>query len=121
MKFFIFALVAIILWQIKKVMFAKIDRNEEKTAKTPSEATYIREHFPKVVQYILSIPSYQVLFERSDMIKMGKSDSKEYYTISHYSGGLLIALVRNSSVAKEWHFPHGEDENHIIYKLKSSF
>ena len=121
MKYIFFAIVVIILWWLKKLYFAKLDRDEEKAARTPGEATYIREHFPNVIQFILSKPGYHIIFERTDMIKMGQSDSEEYYMISQYSGGLLITLVRKSNVVQEWSFSREEDEKHIIYKLQSNF
>lgn len=120
MKYIVFAIAVIILWQIKKKIFAKIDEDEERALNTPGTANYIRTNFSQVIEYLNSKPGYHVIFERSDMIQIGISKSDEYYVVHQHSGGLLIAFVRHSNVYKEWKFSRGEDINHILYKLQSA-
>lgn len=121
MKWFIFAVIAIILWAIKKAFDKKIDEEEqrERALSTPGRANFIREHYQGVIDYILSNSEYQIIFERTDAINIGTSDKKEYFAINQFSGGLLIAYVKYSCVQKEWHFTRGETEKHIIYELQS--
>lgn len=114
MKYIVFAIAVIILWQIKKKIFAKIDEDEERALNTPGTANYIRTNFSQVIEYLNSKPGYHVIFERSDMIQIGTSKSDEYYVVHQHSGGLLIAFVRHSNVYKEWKFSRGEDINHIL-------
>jgi hypothetical protein len=119
MKWFIFAVIAIILWAIKNAIFKKIDEDEQRSLSTPGRANFIREHYQGVIDYILSNSEYQIIFERTDAINIGTSDKKEYLAIYQSSGGLLIAFIKYSSVQKEWHFSRGETEKHIIYELQS--
>lgn len=93
MKYIVFAIAVIILWQIKKKIFAKIDEDEERALNTPGTANYIRTNFSQVIEYLNSKPGYYVIFERSDMIQIGTSKSDEYHVVHQHSGGLLIAFV----------------------------
>jgi hypothetical protein len=119
MKFILFAICIIILFVIKKKVFAKIDREEEEALRTPGRANFIRDNYPEVVDYLLSIQNYQIIFERTDMIQIGTSKSGEYYAVSNYSGGLFISFIRHSNVYKEWKFSRRENVTHIIHELKS--
>jgi hypothetical protein len=120
MKYVIFAICVLIIIAIRNKIFAKIDKDEEQALRTPGRADYIRANYQEVVDYILSNPNYHILFERADMIKIGVDDSSEYFAINNYSGGLLIALVKRSSVMKEWKFSRNESSKHIIYTIKSN-
>jgi len=53
MKYIVFAIAVIILWQIKKKIFAKIDEDEERALNTPGTANYIRTNFSQVIEYLL--------------------------------------------------------------------
>lgn len=119
MKWFIFAVIAIILWAIRNAILKKIDEDEQRSLSTPGRANFIREHYQGVIDYILSNSEYQIIFERTDAIRIGTSDKKEYLAIHQSSEGLLIAFIKYSSVQKEWHFSRGETEKHIIYELQS--
>lgn len=119
MKWVIFAIIAIILWAIKKAIFKKIDEDEQRALSTPGRANFIREHYQGVIDSILSNSEYSIIFERTDAMKIGTSDNKKYFAINQFSGGLLIAYVKYSCVQKEWHFTRGETEKDIIYKILS--
>jgi hypothetical protein len=119
MKYIIFAIAVVILWQIKKMIFAKIDKDEKQALQTPGTAKYIRSKFPSVIEYLESISDYHIIFERDDMIQIGISKQDEYYVIQQDAGGLLIAFIKHSNVYKEWKFSRDENENHIIQELKS--
>lgn len=120
MKYVIFAIAVIVLWQIKRKIFAKIDEDEARAHKTPGTAHYIRNNYPMVVVFLQSFPGYQIIFERRDMIQIGTSNDDEYFKINQYSDELLITFVRHSNVYKEWKFSLDENQNHIYYKLKST-
>ena len=107
---------ALIFWIYSKQM-KKIDANEAKALATPGRASFIREHFPSVVDYFLGLNNAVILFERVDMIKIGVGNEGDYYAISNSSSGIHIAYVRWSSVKKEWHFKLYEDSKHIIYEV----
>ena len=119
MKWIIFAIIAIILWAVKRAIFNKIDEDEHRVLSTPDRAVFIREHYQGVIDCILSNNEYSIIFERVDAINIGTPDKKEYFAVNQSSGGLLIAFVKYSNVQKEWHFTRGESEKHIIYELQS--
>ena len=117
MSWIILVIAAIILLCIKNSIFNKIDEDEKKALSTPGRADFLRKNYQEVITFIENKPNYQILFERADMIKMGLKDGTEYYAISNFSGGVLIAFVRYSSVVKEWHFKREEMSKHIIYEI----
>ena len=112
--------VALIFW-IRSLIFNKIDRDEAVALATPGRANFIRDNYNQVLGYILSIPNAQIEFERADQIRILFGRDKERLSINSYSGGLLIALVKWSSVQKEWRFSSNEKPQHIIYELKKYF
>lgn len=100
MKWITFAIIAIILWAIKKAIFKKIDEDEQRALSTPGRANFIREHYKGVIDYILSNSEYSIIFERTDAIKIGTSDKKEYLAIHQSSGGLLINPAKRNVVVR---------------------
>jgi hypothetical protein len=116
MSWIIIVVIIIIGVIIKNAAFKKIDESEQKALKTPGQAIYLRNHYSDVIDSLMQKNSYQILFERSDMIKIGESET-EYFSISNYSGGVFVAYVHNGIVWKEWKFSRGESSAHIIYEL----
>lgn len=117
MNWGLFIIAAIILLCIRNAIFKKLDKDEQKYLSTPGRADFLRIHYQQVITFIQNKPNYQILFERSDLIRIGVEDETEYYAIGSSCGKILIAYVRFSSVVKEWKFRKNESVEHIIYEL----
>lgn len=117
MSWILIIIAAIVLIIIKNSVFNKIDEDERKALSTPGRAVFLRNNYQEVIDWVESKANYNILFERTDMIKIGLTNENEYYAISNYSGGVMIAFVRFSSVVREWQFVRGESAKHIIYEL----
>lgn len=118
MSWIILIIAAIVLLCIKNSIFNKIDEDEKKALSIPGRADFLRKNYQEVITFVEDKLNYQILFERTDMVKIGLKDATEYYVIGNYSGGVSVAFVRYSSVVKEWHFKREEMSKHIIYEIK---
>lgn len=117
---FLIVAIAVLFW-LKSIMFKKIDREEAKYLTTPGRANFIRDNYFEVIDFILNRPHTKILFERADHIKIGINGENEYIIINSYSGGLLIAYIKWSTVQNEWRFMRNESSKHIIYELHKYF
>lgn len=121
MTYILLIIAIVILLLIRSAVFSKIDRDEAKNLSAPGKAEFIRNNYNEVINYLLSLPDANLLFERQDQVNIGFPDNNEYISVNSYSEGLLIAYVRRSSVVKEWKFARNESSKHIIYILHKYF
>lgn len=117
MKVVLIIIACALIFLLRSKYMKKIDEDEAKALATPGRANYIRDNFPSVVDYFISLDNAKILLERADMIKIGIGSEGDYYAIGNSSSGLHIAYVKWSSVQKEWSFKSNEDPKHIIYEV----
>lgn len=110
MRWVLFIISVIVIFAIYKKNITKIDANYEKAMKTHGRANYLRDNYPILVLYIESIPSYEIEFERADMIRYTNTSNriKRQIVIQHLLDTVCVIYVLDNVVLKEWRLKERE-------------
>lgn len=110
MRWVLFIISVIVIFAIYKKNITKIDANYEKAMKTHGRTNYLRDNYPILVLYIESIPSYEIEFERADMIRYTNTSNriKRQIVIQHLLDTVCVIYVLDNVVLKEWRLKERE-------------
>lgn len=96
------AVIALFYWRSK--VFKKIDREEKEALSKDGHATFIRTHYPNLVEDIQKLTGWSIGKERDDAVFIKGSDA-EYIGLLQHSARLNIVYVFNKQLIREWKYP----------------
>lgn len=105
------AVIALFYWKSKA--FEKIDREEKEALSKDGHATFIRTHYPDLVEEVLELTGWSIRKERDDAVFIRKSET-EYIGLLQHSGRLNVVYVRKKQLIQQWHYPVGTGNEAIL-------
>ena len=113
MKWLLVIAVVVILIIWKRKAFERLDKEHEDYLKQDGNATYIRTHWPNVVEQVESISGLSIKKERNDAVILGDANTIQVY-LGQDMGRLSVIYIRQKEVIQKWTFEQSVSTQTII-------
>ena len=113
MKWLLIIAVVVILIIWKRKAFERLDKEHEDYLKQDGNATYIRTHWPNVVEQVESISGLSIKKERNDAVILGDANTIQVY-LGQDMGRLSVIYIRQKDVIQKWTFEQSVSTQTII-------
>ena len=113
MKWLLVIAVVVILIIWKRKSFGWLDKEHEDYLKQDGNATYIRTHWPNVVEQVESISGLSIKKERNDAVILGDANTIQVY-IGQDMGRLSVIYIRQKEVIQKWTFEQSASTQTVI-------
>ncbi len=113
MKWLLIIAVVVILIIWKRKAFERLDKEHEDYLKQDGNATYIRTHWPNVVEQVESISGLSIKKERNDAVILGDANTIQVY-IGQDMGRLSVIYIRQKEVIQKWTFEQSASTQTVI-------
>ncbi len=113
MKWLLVIAVVVILIIWKRKAFERLDKEHEDYLKQDGNATYIRTHWPNVVEQVESISGLSIKKERNDAVILGDANTIQVY-IGQDMGRLSVIYIRQKEVIQKWTFEQSASTQTVI-------
>lgn len=113
MKWLLIIAVVVILIIWKRKAFERLDKEHEDYLKQDGNATYIRTHWPNVVEQVESISGLSIKKERNDAVILGDANTIQVY-LGQDMGRLSVIYIRQKEVIQKWTFEQSVSMQTII-------
>lgn len=113
MKWLLIIAVVVILIIWKRKAFERVDKEHEDYLKQDGNATYIRTHWPNVVEQVESISGLSIKKERNDAVILGDANTIQVY-IGQDMGRLSVIYIRQKEVIQKWTFEQSASTQTVI-------
>lgn len=113
MKWLLIIAVVVILIIWKRKAFERLDKEHEDYLKQDGNATYIRTHWPNVVEQVESISGLSITKERNDAVILGDANTIQVY-LGQDMGRLSVIYIRQKEVIQKWTFEQSVSMQTII-------
>ena len=113
MKWLLIIAVVVILIIWKRKAFERLDKEHEDYLKQDGNATYIRTHWPIVVEQVESISGLSIKKERNDAVILGDANTIQVY-LGQDMGRLSVIYIRQKEVIQKWTFEQSVSTQTII-------
>lgn len=113
MKWLLIIAAVVILIILKRKAFEKIDKEHEEYLKQDGNATYIRIHWPNIVEQVESISGLSIKKERNDAVILGDANTIQVY-LGQDMGRLSVIYIRQKEVIQKWTFEQSVSTQTII-------
>ena len=116
MKWVIIIAFVVISIVIKNRYFDKLDREHEEHLKKDGYATFIRSHWPNLVEQIESNSGLAIKKERDDAVIIGDANATQVY-LGQDMGRLSVIYIRQGQVIQQWKFEQSISTQDIIKQI----
>lgn len=113
MKWLLIIAVVVILIIWKRKAFERLDKEHEDYLKQDGNATYIRTHWPNVVEQVESISGLSIKKERNDAVILGDANTIQVY-LGQDMGRLSVIYIKQKEVIQKWTFEQSVSTQTII-------
>ena len=113
MKWLLIIAVVVILIIWKRKAFERLDKEHEDYLKQDGNATYIRTHWPNVVEQVESISGLSIKKERNDAVILGDPNTIQVY-LGQDMGRLSVIYIRQKEVIQKWTFEQSASTQTVI-------
>ncbi len=113
MKWLLVIAVVVILIIWKRKAFERLDKEHEDYLKQDGNATYIRTHWPNVVEQVESISGLSIKKERNDAVILGDANTIQVY-LGQDMGRLSVIYIRQKEVIQKWTFEQSASTQTVI-------
>ena len=113
MKWLLIIAVVVILIIWKRKAFERLDKEHEDYLKQDGNATYIRTHWPNVVEQVKSISGLSIKKERNDAVISGDVNTIQVY-LGQDMGRLSVIYIRQKEVIQKWTFEQSASTQTVI-------
>lgn len=116
MKWVLIIIAAVVLSVLKNKYFKKLDREQEEYLKKDGHATYIRSHWPNLIEQVVSISGLSISKERNDAVIIGDTNATKIY-FGQDLGRLAVVYIRKGQVIQQWKFDQSSSAQDIINQI----
>ena len=113
MKWLLIIAVVVILIIWKRKAFERLDKEHEDYLKQDGNATYIRTHWPNVVEQVKSISGLSIKKERNDAVILGDVNTIQVY-LGKDMGRLSVIKKKKKEVIQKWTFEQSASTQTVI-------
>lgn len=113
MKWLLIIAVVVILIIWKRKAFERLDKEHEDYLRQDGNATYIRTHWPNVVEQVESISGLSIKKERNDAVILGDANTIQVY-LGQDMGRLSVIYIRQKEVIQKWTFEQSASTQTVI-------
>ena len=113
MKWLLIIAVVVLLIIWKRKAFERLDKEHEDYLKQDGNATYIRTHWPNVVEQVESISGLSIKKERNDAVILGDANTIQVY-LGQDMGRLSVIYIRQKEVIQKWTFEQSASTQTVI-------
>ena len=118
MKYFLIVIAIFFVFFVHRRITQKIDKEEAEALRTPGTATFIRTHFPNLVETLVTEYHLSIEFERNDCIRLINPQG-DMLLLQQFSGKLKVAYFHESTLVQEWDFETNEQIRKIVNQVSN--